>query len=99
MPPIHINYDNVFRQAARLQQIGEEHRRAADALEAERSRIASAWRDPAGAAYSAAASQLAADMRATAEELVRLAAQIRNAAAQFKAQEEANTKAARGLAN
>lgn len=99
MSPIHVNYDNVFRQAARLRQIGEEHRRAADTLEAERSRLVTAWRDPAGAAYSAAAAQLVAEMRTTADDLVRLAEQIKSAAAQFKAQEEANARAAGRLVN
>jgi WXG100 family type VII secretion target len=96
---IRVNYDNVFRQAAKMQSLAEEHRRAAEVLDAERARLAAAWRDPAGAAYAAAAVKLVADMRASADELVRLGAQIRDAAVKFKAQEEANAKAARGLAN
>ena len=42
-----------------LAALGEEHRRAADALDAQRSALAASWRDPAGAAYAAAAAQLA----------------------------------------
>lgn len=97
MTPIRVNYSNVFRQAATLQRLGAEHRRAADALDAQRATVVAAWRDPAGAAYAAAASRLAAEMRASANELSSLGAQIKDAAIKFKAQEEANAKAARGL--
>ena len=96
---IRVNYDNVFRQAAILQRLGEEHRQAAAALDAQRGALAAAWQDPAGAAYAAAAAQLAGQMRASADELVRLAALIKDAALRFKAQEEANAKAAGGLAH
>ena len=99
MTEIRVNYDNVFRQAAVLQRLGEEHRGAADALDAQRNALAAAWRDPAGAAYAAAAVRLAGQMRASADDLVRLAALIKDAAVQFKAQEEANAKAAGGLAS
>lgn len=96
---IRVNYDNVFRQAAILQRLGEEHRGAAAALDAQRGALTGAWQDPAGAAYGAAAAQLAAQMRASADELIRLAALIKDAAARFQAEEEANAKAAGGLAN
>jgi uncharacterized protein YukE len=96
---IRVNYDNVFRQAAILQRLGEEHRQAAAALDAQRGALAAAWQDPAGALYAAAAAQLAGQMRASADELVRLAALIKDAALRFKAQEEANAKAAGGLAS
>ena len=97
MTALRVNYDNVFRQAARLLEISEDHRRAADALDGHCHALMSTWRDPASAAYAGAAAALASDMRATAKELLILSAQIRNAAATFKEQEEANAKAARGL--
>lgn len=97
MPSIRVNYDNVFRQAARLERLGEEHRRSADALNAQRAALAGTWRDPAGAAYCQAAAQLADQMRVSADELTQLGAQIRNAAIRFKEQEEANARRAEGL--
>ena len=99
MTKIHVNYDNVFRQASVLQRLGEEHRRAADALDSQRAALSAAWQDPAGAAYCATATELVAAMRSSADELVSLGAQIRDAALKYEAQEEANAKAARGLAN
>jgi len=99
MTPIRVNYDNVFRQAARLQQLGEEHRRAAANLDAQRAALAASWKDPAGAAYANAAARLAAEMRASADEMIRLAALIRDAAAKYKAAEQAGAKAAGGLSN
>jgi len=96
---IRVNYDNVFRQAAILQRLGEEHRQAAAGLDAQRGALTAAWQDPAGAAYAAAAAQLAGQMRTSADELVRLGALIKDAALRFKAQEEANAKAAGGLAH
>ena len=98
MTPIRVNYDNVFRQAARLQQLGEEHRRSAAALDAQRSALSASWRDPAGAAYANAAAKLVSEMRASADEMVRLAALIKDAAVKYKAAEEANAKSAGGLA-
>ena len=74
---IRVNYDNVFRQAAILQRLGEEHHQAAAALDAQRGALAAAWQDPAGAAYAAADAHLAGQMRASADELVRLGALIR----------------------
>ena len=96
---IRVNYDNVFRQAAILQRLGEEHHQAAAALDAQRGALAAAWQDPAGAAYAAADAHLAGQMRASADELVRLGALIKDAAMRFRAQEEANAKAAGGLAS
>lgn len=99
MATIRVNYDNVFRQAARLQQLGDAHRRAAGILDSQRAAIGGAWQDPAGAAYCAAASELASSMRVTADELSRLGTHIRDAAIRFRAQEEANAKAAKQLGN
>lgn len=96
---IRIDYENVYRQAARLQQLADEHTAAAAALDGQRATLAAAWSDPAGATYVDAALRLAADMRATAAQLRGLGAEIRNAAAKFEAQEQANAKAAGGLVN
>ena len=98
MSPIHVNYDNVFRQAARLRRIGEEHRSAAQTLEHQRDQLSASWRDPAGATYAQAATHLAAEMRTSADELIRLAGLIERAAREYKQQEEANAAAAGGLA-
>lgn len=97
MAIIRVNYQNVDRQVGRLRQIGEEHRRAADMLDTQRAALANAWQDPAGAAYCAAASSLVAEMRATADDITRLAHQIKDAAVRYRQQEEAGVQAARRL--
>lgn len=96
---IRIDYENVYRQAARLRQLADEHTDDAAALDGQRESLAAAWSDPAGAAYCDAALRLAADMRATAAQLRGLGAEIRDAAIKFEAQERANAKAAGGLVN
>ncbi len=99
MTPIHVNYPQACGQARRLRRLAEDHRGAAAELEGQRDHLHGAWRDPVGATYAQAATNLAREMRAAADELFRLAHLIESAALEFKKQEEAAAGGARGLAN
>ncbi len=96
---IRVDYMKTLAQSHRLHHIASEHRGAARQLDAANANLSPAWADMAGAAYLGVSSQLATDMRRTADEIDAVADAMAHAAKLLQEQQDRTAKAARGLQN